>query len=47
MGTFGGQNSKTFLEFLCLHAKVCNIPVYHTATFLVASPGNLNVVMQN
>jgi len=30
-----------------LHANVCNIPVYHTASFLVASTGNLNVVMQN
>jgi len=43
----GREKFRNFLEFLCLHAKVCNIPVYHTATFLVASTGNLNVVMRN
>ena len=47
MGRYCGAQFENFLEFLCLQAKVCNIPVCHTVTFLVASTGNLNVVIQN
>jgi hypothetical protein len=45
-GELGRHNSKTFRSFM-FACKVCNIPVYLTATFLGALTGNMNAVMLN